>query len=70
MSEKAEKELPNNSGIVGDCDFCAQRGFVYHNESLESNLTMCDRCRDDMEHRRRSFDIRTRLKAAAVNGGV
>lgn len=66
----SEKELPNNSGITGDCDFCAQPGFVYHNASLQSNLTMCDRCRDDMEHRRHSLHIRTAKAKAEANEGV
>lgn len=48
-----------NGGIRGECRFCGERGFVYRNESLESNMTMCDACRDDLERRERYFNTQS-----------
>ncbi len=45
-----------NSGIRATCYLCGDKGFVYHNASLERDIEMCDACRDDIDRRKQFAD--------------
>ncbi len=53
-------DLHLNGGIIGNCQFCLAKGYVYHNASLGgTTLIMCDDCRDDAERRKMFVESRS-----------
>lgn len=53
-----------NNGIQGDCQFCGEDGFVYHNRSLNTQIIMCDKCRDSIERRQYFVMAKTQERPA------